>query len=91
MTLNVLNIVLSTAGRDKGNYYVVVGISNNRVLVADGKYKTIEKPKQKNIKHLQLVCKNSNLLFQNLKNCDIIHTIKNYKQTSKKLLEENSV
>ncbi len=91
MTLNVSNIVLSIAGRDKGTYYVVVGIDNCRVLVADGKCKTIEKPKQKNIKHLQLVCKNSNLLFQNLKNCDIIHTIKNYKQTSKKLLEENSV
>lgn len=91
MTLNVSNIVLSTAGRDKGTYYVVVGTNQNKVLVADGKCKTIEKPKQKNIKHLQLVCKNSNLLFQNLKNCDIIHTIKNYKQTSKKLLEENSV
>lgn len=91
MTIKLLDIVMSVAGRDKGNYYMVVGIDNQRVLVADGKCKTIEKPKQKNIKHLQLVCKNSNLLFQNLKNCDIIHTIKNYKQTSKKLLEENSV
>lgn len=88
MIVKVNDIVLSIAGRDKGNYYVVVGLDKDKVLVADGKYKTIEKPKKKNIKHLQLVCKNCNLVFQNIQNCDIIHTIKDYKQTSKKLLEE---
>ncbi len=88
MNLKNCDIVLSIAGKDKGNFYMVVGFDNGRVLVSDGKSKTKEKPKKKNIKHLQLVCKNSNLLFQNVQNCDIIHTIKNYKQASNKLLEE---
>lgn len=86
--IEVGNIVLSIAGRDKGNYYVVVEKQGNFVNIVDGYAKTLEKPKKKNIKHLQLVCKNSNLLFKNQHNCDIIHTIKDYKSTSKKLLEE---
>lgn len=89
MKLQNFDIVMSIAGRDKGNLYIVVGKTDKeKVLVADGKSKKVENPKKKNQKHLQLVCKNCNLLFQNLKNCDIIHTIKNYKQASKKLLEE---
>ena len=86
--IQVGSIVLSTLGRDRGNYYIVLAKEGNFVYIADGYVKTIEKPKKKNIKHLQLVCKNCDLLFKNLHNCDIIHTIKNYKSTSKKLLEE---
>lgn len=49
------NVVYSKAGRDKGNYYIVVGVvDSNYVLLADGKCKKIQKPKKKKIKHLQL-------------------------------------
>lgn len=49
------NVVYSKAGRDKGNYYVIVGVvDSNYVLLADGKCKTIQKPKKKKNKHLQL-------------------------------------
>lgn len=86
--IQVGSIVMSMAGRDKGNYYIVVSKQKGFVDIVDGYAKTIEKPKKKNIKHLQLVYKNCNLLFKNMHNCDIIYTIKNYKSTSKKLLEE---
>lgn len=47
-------IVYSKAGRDKDAYYVVTEVVNeNFVRIADGKYRTIEKPKLKKVKHLK--------------------------------------
>ncbi|MCE7700011.1 MAG: KOW domain-containing RNA-binding protein [Methanobacterium paludis] len=46
-------IVYSKAGRDKGRYYIVVGMPwNEYVLISDGDIRTVEKPKKKKIKHL---------------------------------------
>lgn len=46
-------IVHSRAGRDKGRYFIVVGlIDDNYVLVADGDLRKIQSPKKKKIKHL---------------------------------------
>lgn len=46
-------IVHSKAGRDKGKYFIVVGIINdNYVLVADGDLRKINDPKKKKVKHL---------------------------------------
>lgn len=48
-------MAISKAGRDKGNYYIVIKqIDDNYVFVADGKLKTIEKPKRKKLKHLNI-------------------------------------
>lgn len=41
------------AGRDLGKHYLVIGTDGDRyVWVADGKYRRVEKPKRKNVKHL---------------------------------------
>ncbi|SFB19978.1 hypothetical protein [Clostridium frigidicarnis] len=46
-------IVISNAGRDKSNYYIVIEqINENYVLLADGRLKTVKKPKRKKLKHL---------------------------------------
>ena len=51
------SIALSLAGRDKGRYFVVVGvIDENHVAVADGRKRKIEKPKKKKLKHLRICC-----------------------------------
>lgn len=47
-------IVCSLAGRDCGSFMVVLGQKNGKVLVADGKERPVDRPKQKNIKHLSL-------------------------------------
>lgn len=53
------DLVVSTAGRDLGNFYVVTKIlDKNYVLLCDGKYKTIEKPKKKKIKHISSLGRN---------------------------------
>ena len=46
-------IVCSKAGRDKGYFMVVVESKEDCVLVCDGKERPLERPKIKNIKHLQ--------------------------------------
>lgn len=51
--LKIGQIVYSTQGRDKGDYYIVLTASSNYCYVADGKYKTIKKPKKKNIAHVE--------------------------------------
>lgn len=47
-------VVLSRCGRDKDKYFIVVGIDKNKeyVLLSDGELRRIEKPKKKNIKHI---------------------------------------
>lgn len=47
-------IVRSVAGHDKGGiYFVIKNIDDDYVLIADGDLRRIEKPKKKNVRHLQ--------------------------------------
>ncbi len=48
-------IVLSLAGNDRGQFYCVVGMREDRILVADGKRRKLDAPKEKSIRHLQSV------------------------------------
>lgn len=55
MDINIGQIVLSKAGRDKGKKMIVVSIFNESyVLIADGELRKIEKPKKKKIKHIAI-------------------------------------
>ncbi|NLL77450.1 MAG: hypothetical protein GX235_09425 [Clostridiales bacterium] len=49
----------SKAGHDKDTVYIIVEEDSEYVYVADGKYRTIEHPKKKNKKHIQIIKKNS--------------------------------
>ncbi|HHT05486.1 MAG TPA: RNA-binding protein [Hydrogenispora sp.] len=47
--------VISTRGRDAGGTFLIVGLLNeDYVLVADGRKRSMERPKKKNRKHLSL-------------------------------------
>ncbi len=46
-------IVKSLAGHDKGTHFIVLWSDNEYAIIADGKRKTIEKPKKKKLKHLK--------------------------------------
>ncbi|MCD8369731.1 MAG: KOW domain-containing RNA-binding protein [Clostridiales bacterium] len=45
--------VKSLAGHDKGCCYVVLAEEGDRVLLADGRIRTVHAPKRKNRKHIQ--------------------------------------
>ncbi len=53
--LQVGSVVRSTAGRDKGHLFVVVGRQGTKVLVADGRRRTVNRPKRKNLRHVEPV------------------------------------
>ena len=46
-------VVRSSAGRDKGSLLAVMQQEENRVFVCDGKERPIDRPKSKNIRHVQ--------------------------------------
>jgi uncharacterized protein with ACT and thioredoxin-like domain len=45
----------SRAGHDKGKFYLIIAEEGADVWVADGKSKTVARPKRKNKKHLQVL------------------------------------
>ncbi|WP_432649279.1 KOW domain-containing RNA-binding protein [Huintestinicola sp.] len=47
-------IVRSCAGRDKGNFLVVIRADECFVYVADGKERKLASPKKKSLKHVKL-------------------------------------
>ncbi|MCL4426453.1 MAG: KOW domain-containing RNA-binding protein [Firmicutes bacterium] len=53
--LRLGQVVVSKAGRDEGEVFVVLGWeSGGFVLVADGVRRKVEKPKRKNVRHLRV-------------------------------------
>ena len=50
--LDIGAVVLSTQGRDKGMYCVVVAVGNGVVYLADGGMRKLAAPKKKNVKHV---------------------------------------
>lgn len=53
MEISCADIVQSAAGHDKGTWYLVVGVYETAVLLADGKNRPLERPKRKNKKHVR--------------------------------------
>ena len=52
--MKIGQIVYSKAGRDKGKALIIISSSDIGVFVVDGKERPLERPKLKNIKHLEL-------------------------------------
>lgn len=50
--MRVGSIVLSTQGRDKGNYFLVVAVETGFVYLADGGMRKLSQPKKKNVRHV---------------------------------------
>ncbi len=73
--LKVGQLVMSKAGHDSNCIYVVYNIEGSDIYVVDGKYKTTQKPKRKNIKHLQ---KLSQCIDGHLDDLTIKRVIKQY-------------
>lgn len=47
-------VVISLAGRDKGRLLAVMREEKNRVLICDGKERPVDRPKSKNIRHVEI-------------------------------------
>ena len=51
----ISDVVVSTAGRDQGDWFYVIGTEPDYLMLADGKGRTLEKPKRKKRKHVRKV------------------------------------
>lgn len=49
------NLIISKAGHDKGMRYIIIEETGDFVYLADGKIRTVDRPKKKRKKHIQPV------------------------------------
>ena len=58
MCINIVEkgmLARSKAGHDKGHLYVITDVDETYVYLVDGKTKSIQKPKKKKLKHIQVI------------------------------------
>ena len=60
--INIGDIVISIMGHDRGEYYLVLDCDNDFVYLADGRLKTVNKPKKKNKKHVSRLGKSDEFI-----------------------------
>lgn len=53
------NVVMATAGKEKGNLYIVLKVDEKFCYLVDGKRLKIAKPKKKSLKHVYIASKTS--------------------------------
>lgn len=53
MDITVGQIVISKAGRDKAQLFVVIKLQGEYAYLVDGRYRVLANPKRKNVKHIQ--------------------------------------
>ena len=53
--IQISDVVISLRGRDQGEWFYVIGIEGNYLLLANGRNRTLEKPKRKKQKHVEKV------------------------------------
>ena len=70
LDLNIADVVISTAGRDQGKLFYVIGTDDSYLTLANGKDRTLEKPKQKKCRHIQKVLRSETRVAEKLRNGD---------------------
>ena len=68
--LIIADVVLSTAGRDQGKLFYVIGTDPVYLTLANGKDRTLEKPKLKKRKHIQKVLRSETRVAEKLRQGD---------------------
>ena len=53
--IHISDVVVSTAGRDQGDLFYVINEDANYLMLANGKDRTLDKPKRKKRRHVQKV------------------------------------
>lgn len=60
------DFVISVSGHDQSNIYVVIGMSPERLQLVDGKAHKMDRPKQKNYRHVRQLQTNDPSLTEKL-------------------------
>ena len=68
--ITVSDVVVSTAGRDRGNWFYVIAEDPIYLYLANGKDRSLDKPKRKKRKHVQKVLRSETRVAVKLRNGD---------------------
>ena len=69
-SINVSDVVVSTAGRDSGEWFYVINEDPVFLFLANGKDRTLDKPKRKKRKHVQKVLRSETRVAEKLRQGD---------------------
>ena len=64
--IHISDVVVSTAGRDTGEWFYVIGREEDFLLLANGRNRTLEKPKRKRLRHVQKVLRSETRVAEKL-------------------------
>ena len=68
--IQIADVVRSTAGRDEGKLFYVIGMDSVYLMLANGKDRSLDKPKRKKRKHIQKVLRSETRVAEKLRNGD---------------------
>ena len=63
---NISDVVVSTAGHDQGEIFYVISTDDQFLYLANGKDRTLDKPKRKKRKHVQKVLRSETRVVEKL-------------------------
>ena len=62
----ISDVVVSTAGHDQGELFYVIGMDEQFLYLANGKDRSLDKPKRKKRKHVQKVLRSETRVVEKL-------------------------
>ena len=65
--INISDVVVSTAGRDQGEWFYVIDADPIYLFLANGKDRTLDKPKRKKRKHANKVLRSETRVAEKLR------------------------
>ena len=68
--IDISDVVMTTAGRDAGNWFYVINQDPVYLFLANGKDRTLEKPKRKKRKHVQKVLRSETRVAEKIRSGD---------------------
>ena len=68
--ISISDVVVSTAGRDSGEWFYVIAEDPIFLYLANGKDRSLEKPKRKKRKHVQKVLRSETRVAEKLRHGD---------------------
>ena len=68
--MNISDVVVSTAGHDQGEIFYVISTDDQFLYLANGKDRTLDKPKRKKRKHVQKVLRSETRVAQKIASGD---------------------
>ena len=68
--INISDVVMTTAGRDAGQWFYVINENPQFLYLANGKDRTLDKPKRKKRKHVQKVLRSETRVAEKIRSGD---------------------